>query len=294
MILDRILEEKKTDVAARKTAMPLIELKSRIGDAPAPLDFGRRLVRSQSGLPAVIAEVKKASPSKGVIRADFDPEAIALSYEAGGAAAISVLTDEKFFQGSLSYLRKVKQTVSLPVLRKDFVIDEYQVYEARAAGADAILLIVAALERDALAHLMNRATEIGLQCLTEVHDEAEMEIALDICAPIIGINNRNLQTFDVSLDTTERLMQHAERAGMPGEPVSGAGMPRTIETTGVPLTVKAGIAYTKGKARFVSESGIFTREDMERLGAMGVDAVLIGEALMREQDIEAKLRELIG
>ena len=283
MILDTILEAKAVEVAQRKAAMPLRELQSRLSDAPPPLEFARRLARSESGVPAVIAEVKKASPSKGVIRVDFDPEAIARSYEAAGAAAISVLTDTQFFQGSLGYLRQVKQAVSLPVLRKDFIIDEYQVYESRAAGADAILLIVAALERDALADLMNRATEIGMQYLVEVHDEAEMEVAIDVCAPIIGINNRNLQTFEVSLDTTESLMRIAERARMPGEPASGAGMPRTIKAE-----------YIVGNAKFVSESGIFTHEDMTRLGAMGVDAVLVGEALMRERDIEAKLRELIG
>lgn len=264
-------------------------------DAPPPLEFARRLARSESGVPAVIAEVKKASPSKGIIRPDFDPEAIARSYEAAGAAAISVLTDTQFFQGSLGYLRQVKQAVSLPILRKDFIIDEYQVYEARAAGADAILLIVAALERDTLVDLMNRATEIGMQYLVEVHDEAEMRAAIDVCAPIIGINNRNLQTFEVSLDTTESLMRTAERARMPEEPASGAGMPRTIDE--MPRTIKAGKAHvaecrTQKRGKFVSESGIFTRDDMTRLGAMGVDAVLIGEALMREADIEAKLREL--
>lgn len=279
MILDRILEEKRAEVEARKAAMPSRELKSRLSDAPVPIEFAKRLVRNGAGVPAVIAEVKKASPSKGVIRPDFDPEAIARAYEAAGASAVSVLTDEKFFQGSLQYLRQVKQAVSLPVLRKDFIIDDYQVYEARAAGADAILLIVAALEKDTLSQLMNKATEIGLQCLTEVHDEAEMEVALDICAPVIGVNNRNLKTFEVSLDTTSRLLD-AVRAGMPGEPPSGAGIPPTIRT--------------EGKITFVSESGIFTHEDMIALGAMGVDAVLVGEALMRERDIEAKLRELIG
>jgi indole-3-glycerol phosphate synthase len=258
LILDTILEAKGIEVAQRKAAVPLRELQSRIWDAPAPLDFARRLVRNNSGVPAVIAEVKKASPSKGVIRPDFDPEAIARAYEAAGASAISVLTDEQFFQGSLGYLRQVKQVVSLPVLRKDFVIDEYQVFEARAAGADAILLIVAALDRDALVNLMNRATEIGLQCLVEVHNEREMETAVDVCAYLIGINNRNLYTFEVSLDTTAELLPMIPRA------------------------------------KKVSESGIFTREDMIRLGAMGVDAVLIGEALMRERDIESKLRELIG
>lgn len=258
MILDTILEEKKIEVAGRKAAMPIGELKSRVSDAPVPLDFMRRLARNDAGIPAVIAEVKKASPSKGLIRADFDPISIAKSYQAAGAAAISVLTDEKFFQGSLSYLRQVKQTASLPVLRKDFIIDEYQVYEARATGADAVLLIVAALEKHQMMELMNRATEIGMACLVEVHDESELEIAIDVGAPLIGINNRNLQTFEVSLDTTARLLPRIPRA------------------------------------RTVSESGIVTRDDMIRLGAMGVDAVLIGEALMRETDIEAKLRELIG
>lgn len=258
MILDKILAEKKIEVAQRSANMPLRELKSRISDAPPALDFAKKLTRSGSGLPAVIAEVKKASPSKGLIRPDFDPEAIAKAYEAGGASAISVLTDEKFFQGSLGFLRQVKRTVSLPVLRKDFVIDEYQVYEARAAGADAILLIVAALEREKLAELMNRATEIGLHCLVEVHSAEELAVAVDVCAPIIGINNRNLQTFDVSLNTTRELLPKIPRA------------------------------------KKVSESGIFTRDDLVELGAMGVDAVLIGEAFMREPDIEAKLRELIG
>lgn len=258
MILDKILDEKKNEVAARKAMLPIRELKSRVSDAPVPLDFMRRLARNKAGIPAVIAEVKKASPSKGVIRPDFDPEAIAMSYEAAGASAISVLTDEKFFQGSLNFLRQVKKTVSLPVIRKDFIIDEYQVYEARAAGADAILLIVAALEKDTINQLMNRAAEIGMQCLVEVHNEQEMETAIDVGAPLIGINNRNLQTFEVSLDTTARLLPMIPRA------------------------------------KTVSESGIFTRDDMKRLGEMGVDAVLIGEALMRERDIEAKLRELIG
>ena len=257
LILDTILEEKRAEVERRKNSMPLRELQSRIWDAPAPLDFAKRLVRSEAGVPAVIAEVKKASPSKGLIRPDFDPVAIARSYEEAGAAAISVLTDEKFFQGSLAYLRQVKQVVSLPVLRKDFIIDNYQVYEARANGADAILLIVAALDRDILADLMNRAAEIGMQCLVEVHNETEMEVALDVYAPVIGINNRNLQTFEVSLDTTARLLPMIPRA------------------------------------KKISESGIFTREDMLRLGGLGVDAVLIGEALMREADIGAKLRELI-
>ncbi|MHB9037987.1 MAG: indole-3-glycerol phosphate synthase TrpC [Armatimonadota bacterium] len=280
MILDKIIQEKSLEVEQRKATTPLRELKSRVSDAPQPLDFAKKLARNEAGIPAVIAEVKKASPSKGLIRADFDPEAIAGAYEAAGASAISVLTDEKFFQGSLDYLRLAKRTVSLPVLRKDFIMDEYQVFEARTAGADAILLIVAALEKPVLAELMNRATELGMHALVEVHNENEMEVALDVCAPLIGINNRNLQTFEVSLETTERLL-------------SGLTSPHPLlrkEGRRVPQSV----AITGGGPRFVSESGIFTHDDLIKLGAMGVDAVLVGEALMREQDIEAKLRELIG
>ncbi len=258
MILDTILEEKRTEVARRAAETPLVELKSRARDAAPPRDFAGGLVRNPSGTPAVIAEVKRASPSKGLIRADFDPVAIARCYEAAGASAISVLTDEKFFQGSLRYLMAVRQSVGLPVLRKDFLIDGYQVHEARAAGADAVLLIVAALDRDTLAELMDLAGELGMQCLVEVHDEREMETAVYAGATLIGINNRNLYTFEVSLETTKRLLPMAR------------------------------------DRRVVSESGIFTSADLRTLGALGVDAVLIGEALMRERDIEAKLRELIS
>jgi len=277
----------------------LRELKSRLSDAPRPLDFSKRLARNAAGVPAVIAEVKKASPSKGLIRPDFDPEEIAKAYEAAGAAAVSVLTDEKFFQGSLDYLRRVKRTISLPVLRKDFIIDEYQVFEARVAGADALLLIVAALDKDTLAALMNRATEIGLQCLVEVHDEAEMDVALDVCAPLVGINNRDLWTFEVSLDTTERVIAfarervdasktvcHSEPSTCHSEPEAKNLLSKSRSFTTFRMT--------KGGPKLVSESGIFTRADMDRLGEVGVDAVLIGEALMREKDIESKLRELIG
>ncbi len=277
MILDEILAAKKTEVESRMAAMPVRELKSRVSDAPAPLGFARRLTRNEIGIPAVIAEVKKASPSKGVIRPDFDPAAIARSYQAGGASCISVLTDERLFQGSLDYLRTVKRTVWLPVLRKDFIIDVYQVFEARVAGADAILLIVAALSKDALAHLMNVATQLGMDCLVEVHDEPEMETALDVGAPLIGINNRDLRNFEVSLGTTARLLPMVSR-------------PRDNARKGI----SQAIASPGGGPRTVSESGIFTRADMVELGGIGVDAVLIGEALMREDDIEAKLRELIG
>lgn len=258
MILDRILEQKKLEVARLRASCPMVELKAMTVCAPPPLGFARALNGGASGMPAVIAEVKKASPSKGVIRADFNPVAIATAYQQAGASAISVLTDEQFFQGSLDYLKAVKKAVSLPVIRKDFIIDESQIFEARAAGADAILLIVAALERDDLVRLMECAQGLGMDCLIEVHDEAEMETALGIGAGLIGINNRNLNTFEVSLDTTARLMPMAD-----------------------------------GR-KLVSESGIFTREDIAMLGGMGVDAVLIGEALMRQTDVGAKLRELIA
>ncbi|MCE5313728.1 indole-3-glycerol phosphate synthase TrpC [bacterium] len=275
MILDKIIQEKHRELEQRKATTPLRELKSRVSDAPLPLDFARKLMRNEAGVPAVIAEVKKASPSKGLIRPDFDPTAIATAYEAAGASAISVLTDEKFFQGALDYLRLVKRAVSLPVLRKDFIIDEYQVFEARTAGADAILLIVAALEKNVLVELMNRTSELGMHALVEVHDEREMEIAVDVGAPLIGINNRNLQTFEVSLDTTQRLLASTSLS--------------------VGVSARPGIYQgVAGRPKLVSESGIFTHGDLVNLGAMGVDAVLIGEALMREDDIEVKLRELIG
>jgi len=267
LILDTIVEHKKAEVARRKAAIPQIELKARVADSPVPRDFAAKLIQNAAGLPAVIAEVKKASPSKGLIRADFDPVAIARAYQAGGAAAISVLTDEKFFQGSLSYLTAVREAVDLPVLRKDFIIDQYQLFEARVAGADAVLLIVAALNADLLNRLADLAHELGLQCLVEVHDEKEMETALTIGASVIGINNRNLQTFEVSLDTTRKLL--SAWANGPLARIS-----------------------SRGDVKIVSESGIFTRADMEMLGNLDVDAVLIGEALMRERNIEAKLKEL--
>ena len=260
MILDKILKSKAIEVTGSKSATPIAEIKAKLADVPGPLDFAGGLNRNDSGIPAVIAEVKKASPSKGLIRADFDPEAIAKSYQSAGASAISVLTDNEFFQGCLSFLTKVKQTVTLPVIRKDFIIDEYQIFEARAARADAILLIVAALSKDDLIRFQDCANSLGMAALVEVHDESEMETALDIGATLLGINNRNLYTFDVSLDTTARLLPMAKSSGV----------------------------------KIVSESGIFTREDMKMLGEMGADAVLIGEALMREQDIESKLRELIS
>ncbi len=208
---------------------------------------------------AVIAEVKKASPSAGTIAADFDPLAIAKAYAEAGADALSVLTDEKYFQGHLSYLAKIREQVDLPILRKDFVIDEVQIYESAVAGADAILLIVAALEQDRLLHLLDTASACQLDVLVEVHDLEEMERALESGARLIGVNNRNLRTFEVDLGATERL---SEEVG-----------PDHI---------------------LVSESGIHTGADAARVRAWGADAILVGEALMRSADKISKMAELKG
>jgi len=262
-ILDNILERKYEEVQRLKTEFSISGYISRIECLPPTRDFGAALRRNDTGIPAVIAEVKKASPSRGVIREDFNPGEISRAYEAGGAAAISVLTDADFFQGSLSYLSEVKENVQLPVLRKDFIVDAYQIFEARAAGADAILLIIAALQTNKLHELMDIAQSLKLQCLVEVHDEPEMEIALSANAEIVGINNRDLKTFVTDISTTQRI----------------------IESFFSDQQNKAPI--------LVSESGIFSHSDMITLGECGVDSVLIGEALMKETDIEAKLRELV-
>lgn len=263
MILDRILEHKRAEVARQKIDVPAELFEPWLTNTPPARDFAAGLKRNAAGIPAVIAEVKKASPSKGVIREDFDPVAIASAYESAGAAAVSVLTDEKFFKGSLQYLESVRMKVRLPALRKDFIIDEYQILRSRASWADAVLLIVAALEQSMLQRLLDLTEELGMQALVEVHDTREMIVALNCGASLLGINNRNLHTFEVSLQTTERLVEELW----------------TLQGSGI---------------KVVSESGISTRADMARLGSIGVDAVLIGEALMREQDVGAKLRELIG
>ncbi|MBI2556701.1 MAG: indole-3-glycerol phosphate synthase TrpC, partial [Planctomycetes bacterium] len=207
----------------------------------------------------IIAEIKKASPSLGIIREDFNPVEIARIYETNGAAAISVLTDEKFFQGSLSYLTGVKKSVNLPVLRKDFIVDPYQIYEARSAGADAILLIAALLSWEEMQRYLDLASELGMECLVEVHSETELKMVLKTNARIIGINNRDLATFKTDLETTLRL-----KPMIPAEKI------------------------------VVSESGIKSRVDVEKLMEEGVDAILVGETLMKSDDISAKLRELLG
>lgn len=259
-ILQRILARKAAEIEARNVALPLRELSARCADLPPTRGFAVALeARIEAGLPAVIAEIKKASPSAGVIRADFDPAVIARSYEAGGATCLSVLTDVDFFQGSDLYLQQARAACALPVLRKDFTIDAYQVYEARAIGADAILLIVAALGDAALLDLSLLAAELDLDVLVEVHDEAELERALDIPAPLVGINNRNLRTFETRIETTLDL-----RGQVPKERV------------------------------LVTESGIRTREDVERLRTAGVHAFLVGEAFMRVPEPGKELAHLFA
>jgi indole-3-glycerol phosphate synthase len=233
-------------------------MRRQASDAQAPRGFAAALAGPDIG---IIAEVKKASPSRGVLREDFDPLWLATRYAEGGAAAISVLTETTHFQGQLSYLGAIRERLpeGPPLLRKDFIFDEYQVHEARAAGADAILLIVAILEQPLLESLLATASESGLDALVEVHDEAEMERAALSGATLIGINNRDLHTFDVDLATTERLA-----------PLAPSG------------------------ATIVAESGIFTRDDMARLQRCGVHAVLIGESLVTAPDPAIKLKELLG
>ncbi|MBM3216527.1 indole-3-glycerol phosphate synthase TrpC [Candidatus Poribacteria bacterium] len=256
-ILDKIVAHKRKELRRDAESVPRSELVRVVRDLPPTKPFADAIRRS--GGVRLIAEVKKASPSKGVIREDFDPVAIAQAYEEGGAHALSVLTDERFFQGSLAYLREIRAFVELPILRKDFTLSEYHVYQARAAGADAILLVVAILGDDHLRDLLACASENDLACLVEVHDETELDRALAAGATIIGVNNRDLRTFETRLETTFRL-----RERIPPDRIC------------------------------VSESGIDSRGDVERLDDAGVDAMLVGESLMRSDDIAAKVRELVG
>jgi len=257
MILDEIVAYKKEELAETKRRESLADVKARAADAGPTRGFGRALAAG-NGI-RLIAEVKKASPSKGVIRQDFDPVRIAQTYASAGASCLSVLTERKYFQGDLAYLGSIRQAVALPLLRKDFLVDAYQVYEARAAGADAILLIAASLELRQMEDLHGIATEIGLDVLVESHTAAELDRTLRAGAAIVGINNRDLSSFTVSLDTTFGLL-----ADIPDDRI------------------------------VVSESGIRTRDDVARLETAGVDAVLVGESLMREKDIGRKVKELLG
>jgi indole-3-glycerol phosphate synthase len=254
-MLNEIVARKRAEVAQRKKDLPLSALEERIGQQEPPRDFAAA-IKKGAGV-RLIAEVKRASPSRGLLRPDFDPVALAQTYAAGGAAAISVLTEANYFQGSLDHLTMIRAAVALPLLRKDFIFDPYQVYESRVHGADALLLIAAILSREQLGELLSLSRGLGLSCLVEVHCQNEMESAVASGARIIGINNRDLATFEVDIDTTRRLR---------------------------PLIPQDRIV--------VSESGIGSREDVRKLQAWGANAVLIGEALVTAADIPARLKEL--
>lgn len=259
-ILNRIVAAKTGEVARAKNVKPLPALRAEIRRAPTVRDFtGALRARIAAGKPAVIAEIKKASPSRGVLREEFDPAEIAASYARHGAACLSVLTDEPYFQGTLEHMRQARAACTLPVLRKDFTIEPYQVYEARAAGADCILLIVAVLETARMRELEAVAHELGMSVLVEVHDAAELEHALRLATPLIGINNRDLRTFETRLETTLDLLDRVPRGRI-----------------------------------VVAESGILTREHVRTLLARRVGCFLVGEAFMRSPDPGAELGRLFG
>jgi indole-3-glycerol phosphate synthase len=259
-ILTRILARKREELEAARVAVPLAEMQARARAAPPPRDFaGAIRAKIAAGRPAVIAEIKKASPSKGVLRADFDPAAIARSYEAGGAACLSVLTDRDFFQGAHEHLALARSACALPVLRKDFITEPYQVFESRALGADCILLIAAALARQDMQGLEGTACALGMAVLVEVHDAAELAAALALQTPLLGINNRNLRSFETRLETTLDLLARVP----PGKTV-------------------------------VTESGILAPADVERMRSHGVAAFLVGEACMRAPDPGVALMQLFG
>jgi indole-3-glycerol phosphate synthase len=255
-ILDDIVHHKRQEVASLKRRQPRAALEAMCKDRPAPRDFERALTPVPGGV-RLIAEVKKASPSRGVLAADLDPVALASTYARHGADAISVLTDAKYFQGSLEILRQIRATVVVPLLRKDFTIDEYQLWEARAAGADAVLLIVAILPPPLLRDLAAAAKGLGLAALVECHTEAELDVALGSGSRIIGLNNRDLGTFETRIETTLALLPR-----IPPGPI------------------------------VVSESGFFAGADVRRVVDAGAHAVLVGEGLVRADDVAAKLREL--
>lgn len=261
MILDEIMAHKRQELRERQRTVPAANLQSLIAGHPAPLDFARALSRPGVSL---IAEVKRASPSKGILCPDLDPVGLATAYASNGAAAISVLTDSEFFQGRLAHLTSIKSSIAnlgppVPILRKDFIFDPYQVYESRAHGADAILLIIAVLSNAMLAELLALTHELGMTALVEVHDEQELERALRVRPQVVGINNRDLRDFSVDLAAFGHL-----RSLVPDKVVT------------------------------IAESGVHTAADIRRLAGMGADSVLVGEALVTAPDVAAKVRELVG
>lgn len=259
-ILAQIAEYKRVDVAGRKAARPQAQVEAAAASATPPRGFATALsARASPGHLALIAEIKKASPSKGLIRADFDPPNLARAYAEGGAACLSVLTDGPSFQGDDAYLVAARAAVTLPCLRKDFLVDPWQVAESRALGADAILVILAMVDDILAAELLSEAARLGMDALVEVHDEAEMDRAGQLGARLVGVNNRDLRTFVTDLAVTERLA-----------------------------------AQRPENAQLVTESGIFTRADAERLSHSGAIAMLVGESLMRQPDVTAATRDLLG
>ncbi|MCM8730357.1 indole-3-glycerol phosphate synthase TrpC [Hephaestia sp. GCM10023244] len=258
-MLDKILETKRAEVATRMATIPVAELSARAAAQTPPRGFRAALDARRRTGHALIAEIKKASPSKGLIRADFNPPAHAIAYEQGGAACLSVLTDERWFQGHESFLIAARAACALPVLRKDFMVDPWQVLESRAIGADAILIIVAALDDGQMAEIEAAAIECGMDVLVEVHDADELDRAVKLTSRLIGVNNRNLKTFDVDLDRTVELAHRAP-----------------------------------ADATLVSESGLSTRADLDALAGRGINCFLIGESLMRQPDIAAATKALVG